>query len=498
MAQLTRVTPKRLLISSMIVGLLGTIGLASWHGAAQSGGIPDAGDSTTPVRFRIQKGEEGVYSGQLSATMTAPKQGTITGQWRLKLTTLATDLDDEGYRRIAYLWLVDADEKNPKEVRGHADFGGQLSFAGIKTTDAHWTKWARQMSPISPRAYLPAFPADKFALGQEWESPTPIIDSMVLADMRWKVAAEETVAGRDCLRVDITPVQPLPSKVEERAWHEGGPPPEITLTDFSGHFWVAKDSGWIVKIEQSSRLATRYRNRDSVTTSGAMMHFSMALSSTRRLAPAELADLSKQHALLRNIQGNVWRGVDGAQAALRKIDAFREGHPDSPYMPALNVLEQSARETIARSTPTEISPPDGHHLLGKKSPRFVGKATDGRTMTPKDFLGKPTVLVMMDTEKEFVKQSAQEIEAFKRKWEPEGVRVVGLAMRTGERTHDFKVKHGLTLILLEPETADMSLLFQMYTDLGTVVLDSKGIVRDHKYGFYPNRLDRLLAKILKK
>lgn len=136
--------------------------------------------------------------------------------------------------------------------------------------------------------------------------------------------------------------------------------------------------------------------------------------------------------------------------------------------------------------------------LGETAPEFQLARQDGSPVSPQALRGQPAVLVFWTAWCPSCKEEAPHINELAAKYEPQGVRVVGINIqdspaRLAGGVKDFGIKYGVA------SDADASVA-RRYKVVGTptiVFLDKQGIVQyfgNELPQDYAARLDGLLAK----
>ncbi len=304
-----------------------------WTGPAN----PKTQPPDAPIRVRIRKGDEAVYAGTLTRK-TVSGARVNTHETPIQVTTLAVDTNPTGDTIIAQFW-----DRSPEFYQETPDLHYSV------TAPQHPGSWPEQVFRGGPRNFLPGMPRKNLRLGDEWELPARLqqtAETVVIG----KAAARETVDGTPCVRIDVTPASAMPVRVKDIVIHHINPPrpaPVFALTNFSGHIWVAEDTGWVVKYEWSSELCRTFDGETSFTTES----LNLALKSRRQVPPEEFLKLTAEIRRAMAIDkhrydpGVVYRSlVEKSASALSAVDEFKKDYPASPYMKVADRVQELAKE----------------------------------------------------------------------------------------------------------------------------------------------------------
>ncbi len=158
-------------------------------------------------------------------------------------------------------------------------------------------------------------------------------------------------------------------------------------------------------------------------------------------------------------------------------------------------------ETVAAPPAAESGGPAAAKVgtaVGDSAPEFQLAQQDGSPVSPRALRGRPAVLVFWTAWCPSCKEEAPHINELAAKYEPQGVRVVGINIqdspaRLAGGVKDFGIKYGVA------SDADASVA-RRYKVIGTptvVFLDKQGVVRyfgNELPKDYAARLDALLAQ----
>ena len=135
-------------------------------------------------------------------------------------------------------------------------------------------------------------------------------------------------------------------------------------------------------------------------------------------------------------------------------------------------------------------------MIGQRAGPFYGSTTEGEALHRATLRGKPALLIFMNLDKGVCAETAPQLEAFAQHWQPRGLQVVGIVIH-GEQVKEFKQQYNLSFPLIkEKGWAYVVRDYQIGGSLVTVVIDARGIIRQHRWRFYPAELTEVVTQLL--
>jgi hypothetical protein len=382
------VDPEHKLLLGMEYPLNGKLGSALYADQKLNPALPadlgetpaDEGKQHVPGAPSVRVGTEWLYAGEVRRQSGTAAAGGATGEPTVQTFTasaLVTGRTGERLEVVRFrqlegagfpgetgaLWVTAAERANEPLPRG------LIASTAIRLVDglnlpAPFGAGMKPGESAITRAPL-------FGYGPPFPQTLPL---------RLRVAGEETVEGRACLRIERTAATRLPLGLMF-----------LRLLDLREQFWIERESGAVVKYEGTARIQDR--GEPAVT----LLTAALRLKEVRELPPVDLKQ-RREEARQLMAAGELLAARFGEPGEVRvkeaqvQLQRFRRDAPHSPYLAAAASLEAMVNSYLGQARREQELADRQSALVGKAAPAVKLKDLSGKERTLGEYRGKVILL----------------------------------------------------------------------------------------------------------